>query len=335
MSTGSSRRFWTSAETQASPDGYRITLDGRPVRLPDGAVLECASAALAAAVAQEWNAVGETYGPDDLGLTRLAGTMLHRQVDRETRIAGLLRCLDGDTLCYRVARPSALAAAQSAGWQPWLDWLRDRHEITLATTDGILPLTVAEPARVAMHRLLERQDPPTLIALGVLAPALSSLVLGLAVVEDALDAASAFELSQLEASSHAERWGHDREASAALERLRRDCIEAERFLHLARDASVPTRRLLIAGRVQGVGYRIWLRRTAMELGVRGWVRNRDDGRVEALIQGDDAALHALTESARSGPSGARVGSVEAEAFGITRPYEDFTIEADSPDGSLP
>ena len=75
---------------------------------------------------------------------------------------------------------------------------------------------------------------------------------------------------------------------------------------------MPTRRLSIRGLVQGVGYREALCRQAESLAVRGWVRNRSDGSVEALVQGSGAALDALTAWAQRGPSHARVAEVRAE-----------------------
>jgi acylphosphatase len=77
-------------------------------------------------------------------------------------------------------------------------------------------------------------------------------------------------------------------------------------------------RLRISGRVQGVGYRAWAMQTAMRLGVRGWVRNRMDGSVEALVIGDEAAVAAMVEACRRGPRAAMVRDVavgEAEEDG--------------------
>jgi acylphosphatase len=72
-----------------------------------------------------------------------------------------------------------------------------------------------------------------------------------------------------------------------------------------------TVRLRITGRVQGVGYRLWATRTAATLGLRGWVRNRSDGSVEALATGIPDAVAALVEACRQGPLGARVTAVTA------------------------
>ena len=70
-----------------------------------------------------------------------------------------------------------------------------------------------------------------------------------------------------------------------------------------------TRQITVRGRVQGVGYRDALCRQAEMLGVTGWVRNRSDGSVEAVLQGSAQALDALVSWARRGPPAASVGEV--------------------------
>jgi acylphosphatase len=72
-----------------------------------------------------------------------------------------------------------------------------------------------------------------------------------------------------------------------------------------------TRRLAITGLVQGVWYRESMRREAERLGVTGWVRNRPDGSVEALVQGSADAVEAIGRWAMRGPEHARVEKVEA------------------------
>lgn len=70
------------------------------------------------------------------------------------------------------------------------------------------------------------------------------------------------------------------------------------------------RRLVIAGDVQGVGYRAACARRGQELGLAGHVRNLPDGRVEVVAEGDRAAVEALSEWCRFGPPMASVTSVE-------------------------
>ncbi|WP_198373430.1 acylphosphatase [Roseomonas rosulenta] len=72
------------------------------------------------------------------------------------------------------------------------------------------------------------------------------------------------------------------------------------------------RQVVIRGRVQGVGYREWMVREATHLGVQGWVRNRADGAVEALVAGEEAAVQALLSACRRGPMLARVDDITDE-----------------------
>lgn len=68
--------------------------------------------------------------------------------------------------------------------------------------------------------------------------------------------------------------------------------------------------VIIAGVVQGVGYRYWLRGEAERRGINGWCRNRRDGTVEAIFAGESERLDQLLERCRSGPPGAAVGAVD-------------------------
>jgi acylphosphatase len=71
----------------------------------------------------------------------------------------------------------------------------------------------------------------------------------------------------------------------------------------------PAIRLMISGRVQGVGYRYWTVGEARRLGLEGWVRNLSDGRVEILALGPQDRLDRLENSCHAGPSSARVSAV--------------------------
>jgi acylphosphatase len=83
-------------------------------------------------------------------------------------------------------------------------------------------------------------------------------------------------------------------------------------------------RLTITGRVQGVGYRDWALTTGRRLGLSGWVRNRSDGAVEALIVGDETAVGTMIEACRRGPALARVEAVDVEPVDLDILPQGFT-----------
>lgn len=74
-------------------------------------------------------------------------------------------------------------------------------------------------------------------------------------------------------------------------------------------SGVVARQIRVSGRVQGVGYRAGLLEQARALGLKGWVRNRADGSVEALVRGDPEAVDAIIAWAKRGPPAARVSDV--------------------------
>ncbi len=82
----------------------------------------------------------------------------------------------------------------------------------------------------------------------------------------------------------------------------------------------PQIQVLITGRVQGVWYRGWTVKQATRLGLDGWVRNREDGSVEAVFAGPDDQLGAMIDLCRQGPPAARVDGIEEASFeGVVDP----------------
>lgn len=84
------------------------------------------------------------------------------------------------------------------------------------------------------------------------------------------------------------------------------------------------RRIIVHGRVQGVGFRFFVVGVAEDLGVAGWVRNRRDGTVEALLQGEEDAVERAIAWARRGPPAARVERVDIEETGSSPGLAGFS-----------
>ena len=88
-----------------------------------------------------------------------------------------------------------------------------------------------------------------------------------------------------------------------------------------------TRQIRVRGRVQGVGYRAALQDKARKLGITGWVRNRSDGSVEALVQGSPEALDAIVSWAARGPASARVTALDVSSLDDAPTCAPFELRA--------
>jgi len=103
-------------------------------------------------------------------------------------------------------------------------------------------------------------------------------------------------------------------------------VEAAAGERVAGNSTVKMARLyLVEGRVQGVGFRFFVEDAAKELGLKGYVRNRADGRVEVYAVGERDALARLREQLEAGPRAARVEGVREQDAPL-RQVEDFRIE---------
>jgi acylphosphatase len=90
--------------------------------------------------------------------------------------------------------------------------------------------------------------------------------------------------------------------------------------------AIRRKHYLLSGRVQGVGFRYFAYRLARELGLRGWVRNLPDGRVEIEAQGEEDSLDQFLLEIKSGPQLAIVKDISIETPDNLKRYEDFSIK---------
>ncbi len=232
------KRFWDLAETIPDGPGWQIRLDGKPVRIPGGGALAVPSRPLADAIAAEWQAAGGEKGGDfslqSMHLTRLASTAQERVAPAREAIAlELARYGESDLLCYRAERPQRLVERQHIEWQPWLDWADRTLGARLVATAGIIHVPQDISALAALAAAVGAHDTIGLATLGVLVPALGSLVLGLAVTAGALSGAEAHAVSVLDDIFQEELWGRDADAHTGRLRVAVDVEVAARFLTLA------------------------------------------------------------------------------------------------------
>src|SRR5207302_1361327 len=202
------KRVYKQATARAAEGGWGVALDGRPMRTPAKHELIVPSAALAEAIAAEWDAQQDEIRPATMPLTRLAATAIDRTATQRALVVVETANYAGtDLVCYRAEHPPALIARQEAAWQPLIDWAIARYDAGLAVTSGIVPQPQAPATLKAFAAAVAAQDDFSLTALHMATAACGSLVIALALLEGRLDAEAAFAASQLDETFQIEAWG--------------------------------------------------------------------------------------------------------------------------------
>jgi chaperone required for assembly of F1-ATPase len=227
------KRFWKEVAVVADDGGWGIALDGRPVRTPQRAPLAVASIALAEAVAAEWRDVSETIDPAAMPMTGLTNAAIDLATpDLVAFAAPVAAYAESDLFCYRDARDAALQAEQAAAWNPLLAWAEARYAIEFTLTQGVLPVDQPDATITVLQDAVLAQDAWRITALTPLVTIGGSLVAGLALLENALDADALWEAVSLDDLYQERRWGADSEAQKARAAHKRDWDNAARFLTL-------------------------------------------------------------------------------------------------------
>ncbi|MBV8193570.1 MAG: ATPase [Alphaproteobacteria bacterium] len=240
------KRFYKDTGTDEAEGGYRVVLDGRPVRTPAKSVLVVPTRALGEAIAAEWRDVPEKEDlqPSQLLLTRLAASGLDRvPAQRERVIGDTAKYAASDLLCYRAPDPASLVERQHRTWQPLLDWAAERYGARLLPTAGTTFLDQPPDAVAQLRAAVAAHGDLALSALFNLTHISGSLIIALAVSEQRLSAADAFTAAQLDEIFQIERWGEDPIAAQRHAGIRKDIEAGTRFLALLEDKRLKTGRL--------------------------------------------------------------------------------------------
>jgi chaperone required for assembly of F1-ATPase len=227
------KRFWTAAVAVEGDNGFTVALDGRGVKTPARRELAVPTKALAAALAGEWQAVGESIDPRAMPLTGLANAAIDRVAEDPDRFArDLGSYAENDLLCYRAEGPSPLVERQAAAWDPLLAWARRRFDVDFVTVTGIMHRPQPEKTVAKLRHAVASLDPFRLAGLSPMVTIGGSLVAAVAVLEKAVAPKAVWEQLTVDERWQADQWGADAEATAALANRRRDFLAAARFLEL-------------------------------------------------------------------------------------------------------
>ena len=221
------KRFWAEVTVEAG----EVRLDERPVRTPGRTPLVLPTDALAQAVAAEWRGVGETIDPRAMPLTGLANAAIDRIApDPAAFAAGLARYGGSDLLCYRADGPEPLVERQAAAWDPPLAWARARYDVAFEVTSGVMHVAQPPATLARLGEAVAALDAWRLAGLSLIVTITGSLILGLALVERAMDADAVWDASRVDDAWQAELWGEDALAAQATEARRREIEAGAAFL---------------------------------------------------------------------------------------------------------
>ncbi|MBU6457210.1 MAG: ATPase [Bradyrhizobium sp.] len=208
------KRFYTSAGVDAIPDGFAVTLDGKPVRTPSGRPLLAPTSDIADGIAAEWNAQLDIINPLTMPLTRFANSIAEAVVDRVDAVAeDVAKYLGSDLLFYRAAHPEALVAREAALWDPVLFWAADTLGAHFILTEGVVHVRQPEQAIAAARAALPR-NPWSIAALHVVTTLTGSALLALALNYGRLDPDQVWAAAHVDEDWNSEKWGIDEEVAA-------------------------------------------------------------------------------------------------------------------------
>ncbi|HEV8388878.1 MAG TPA: ATP12 family protein [Dongiaceae bacterium] len=229
------RRFYKNATIASAEGGWGVQLDGKPLRSPAKRPFVLPTEALAAAIAEEWQAQGEKIDPHSMPLMQFAATAIDRLADdRDALIVEVAAYGHSDLICYRSEEPETLARRQEAVWQPLIAWAAERYDVALNVTTGIVAVEQPPHALATFRRLLGACDLYALTALAAITGSAGSLVIALALAEGRLSPDQAADAALLDELFQAEKWGSDPEAERRRASIRADLAAAKRFHTLSR-----------------------------------------------------------------------------------------------------
>ncbi len=229
------KRFYREVATEECAEGWRVTLDERPVRTAGGKSQVVPNAALAQALAQEWDQQGDKIDPASLVFRDMADYAIDVVArDPAAAKAALLPYGESDTLCYRADPGDALAARQAELWEPLLRAAEARWEVHFERIAGIIHRAQPAATLVRFKAVLATKDPFTLAALRSLAGLAASLVIGLAALEPDVNIGALWDAANLEEDWQAQLWGQDVEALELREKRKLAFASAAEFARLAR-----------------------------------------------------------------------------------------------------
>lgn len=206
------RRFYKAVTVEPREGGYAVLLDGRPVKTPARRTLAAPSAALAQALADEWEAQQEVVDPAAMPLTRLANSIIDGVADKPDAVkAEVAKFLGSDLVCYRAGSPDGLVERQAQHWDPLVAWARDALGARFVLGEGVMFVTQPEAAIAAAARAIP-DEPWRVGAVNAITTLTGSALIALAMVQGELSSSDAWAAAHVDEDWNMHQWGRDEQA---------------------------------------------------------------------------------------------------------------------------
>jgi chaperone required for assembly of F1-ATPase len=231
------KRFYASAAVTAGEGGFALQLDGRGARTPAKNPLVASTRALAALVAEEWSAQGETIDPATMPATRIVNSAIDGVATKMSEVrAEIVAYAGADLLCYRADGPAELVDAQALAFDPALKWAREALGARFVLSEGVTHVAQPDLTIAAIRTVLAAVvDPFALAALHVMTTLTGSAILALAVAKRRLSAGEAWRAAHVDEDFQISRWGEDVDAAKRRLARWREMEAAGRVLAAASD----------------------------------------------------------------------------------------------------
>jgi chaperone required for assembly of F1-ATPase len=230
------KRFYKEAVFADSAEGFSILLDGKAARTPARRTLALPNAALASAVAGEWNAIEGQIDPSLLPLTRLSNLAIDAVAEAPQPVLDeIVQYAGSDLVFYRADGPAGLVALQNERWNPVLDWAAADLGVRFVLAESVMHVRQPDEALAAVRDAVERLDKP--FALTATASATNiggSALIALALARGALSGDQAWNAAHVDEQWNISRWGEDEEAQRRLAARHAEFSAAAKMLRLLR-----------------------------------------------------------------------------------------------------
>jgi chaperone required for assembly of F1-ATPase len=198
------------------------------VKTHGGAALTVPTRELEEALAEE----ARQKGRELFQLTSTAIDIVAKQ--RADVIRELVAYAESELLCHWAQEPEDLVHRQRETWQPLLDWFAKRFKAPLKTGAGVIPIVQSPESLKALRAAIAELDDYCLTGLRQAVNVSGSLVIGLALMENQIDAAQAFKAAELDAEYQMSKWGSDPAVQKRHETIQKDLSTCERWFKLLR-----------------------------------------------------------------------------------------------------